>query len=788
MGARYFGAAVRRREDPRLLTGNGRFVDDIQLSGMLHAAFLRSVHPHAGVRAIRTDAAARMPGVVGIWTFDDLARWMKPMRSFETPPASLLAQVSCTLKQTPQYPLARERVRYVGEALAVVVAESRYAAEDALEGITVEYEPLPPVTDAMAGAASQALRLHADWPDNLAVALAHAVGDVAGGFRAADVVVRGRFRTQRCAGMPIEPRAVVSAYDVRADALTVWSTTQVVHLVQQSVAEALEMAPHRVRVVAADVGGGFGTKACAYAEEIVVPLIARECRRPVKWTETRREHMMGSAHGRDQLHEIEIAATGRGEVLALRDRVWVDLGAYNAWGLVLPYNAMAGLLGPYRIRNFAVEVNAIVTNKAPNAPYRGAGRPEATFAMDRILDRLAREVRMDPAEIRRRNAIPADEMPYGLGIPARDGHPLVYDSGDFPAILESALKGAAYSSFREEQADLRSRGIYRGIGISAYVEGTGRGPYEGASVRLDLSGRALVATGACSQGQGHETTLAQIAADTLDVPLDWVTVVDSDTDRLAFGIGTFASRSAVVAGNAVAAASRQVREQVLEAAATILEARAADLELKAGEVHVRGVPASAVPLSRIVRGGLPTFERPGTAAPFEATVYHHAPVGTYASAVHVAQVEVDAATGAIRLLRYVVAHDCGRVINPMIVEGQIHGGVAQGIGGALWEELVYDDAGQVLASGFMDYHLPCADELPAIETIHLEYPSPLNPLGMKGVGEGGAISPPAAIANAVEDALAPYGVEVSELPLTSYRVAELLRAAATRGTGRGSTP
>jgi len=776
MGAKYFGASVRRREDPRFLSGEGRFVEDIQLPGLLHAAFVRSPHAHARVRAIRSGAAARVPGVISILAFDDLARWMKPLPTFGSPPPGLAERVEFSLKQAPQYPLARDTVRYVGEAVAVVVAESRYIAEDALDLVEVDYEPLPPVTDAKAGGEAGAPPLHPQWGDNVAVAFTHAIGDAEGAFRAADVVVRERFRIQRYVGMPIEPRGVVASYDRRDGTLTTWNATQVVHFVQQSVAAALEMPPHKVRVIAPDVGGGFGTKACGYAEDVLIPLVARTLGRPVKWTEGRREHNMSAAHARDQLHEIEIAATRAGTILAVRDRIWLDLGAFNSWGIVLPYNTVAHLLGPYRIRNLSVEFKAVVTNKSPNAPYRGAGRPETVFAMDRIVDCLARELRMDPAELRRRNLIRADEMPYDTGMPYRDGNPLVYDSGDFPAILDSALEASGYARFRQEQERLRADGVYRGIGISAYVEGTGIGPYEGATIKLDPSGRVLVGTGACCQGQGHETSLAQIAADALGVPFDWVTVIGGDTDRIPFGIGTFASRSAVLAGNAVAAAARKVREKVVEAAAKLLEARPDDLEIDEGRVFVRGVPSSALPFARVIQASFPTYAAPGVVEPtFEATVYHHVPTVTYASAVHVAQVEVDPQTGAVTLLRYVVAHDCGHVINPMIVDGQIHGGVAQGVGGALFEEMIYDEAGQLLTSTFMEYHIPTAAELPPIETVHLEFPSPRNPLGIKGLGEGGAISPPAAIANAIEDALAPFGVRVTETPVTPPRLGRLLR-------------
>ena len=447
---------------------------------------------------------------------------------------------------------------------------------------------------------------------------------------------------------------------------------------------------------------------------------------------------------------------------------------------MLPYNTIAHLLGPHRVPNLDVECRAVVTNKIANAPYRGAGRPETVFAMDRIVDCLAHELRMDPAELRRRNYLSASDLPYELRIPYRDGNPLVYDSGDFRAALESALTTADYEAFRKDQQALRDRGIYRGIGISGYVEGTAIGPHEGATVRLDASGHAVVATGACSQGQGHETSFAQLAADALGIPLESVTVVGGDTAAIPFGIGTFASRSAVNAGTSIHEASTRVREKVIAAAAALLEAAPADIDMTDGMLSVRGAPASSVPLVRVIQAALPTFGKPGVAPPdFEATVYHHQPTVTYTSAVHVAVVDVDPETGGVKLLRYVVSHDCGTIINPAIVEGQIHGGVAQGVGGGLLEEMVYDAQGQLLSGSLMDYAIPKALDLPSIETVHLEYPSPRNPLGMKGIGEGGAISPPAAIANAVEDALAPFGVRVTRTPLIPATVRALVEAAKT---------
>ncbi len=788
MGAKYFGASVPRKEDPRLLRGEGRFVDDIKLPGMLHAAFVRSLHAHARIRAIRTDAARRLPGVAHVFTFTELDRWMKPMPLFGAIPPGLAARVVVRMRQVPQLAMCRDMVRYVGEIVAMVLAPSRALAEDACELVEVDYEPLTPVTDMLAAAEPGAPLVHAEWGDNVAVEFETGFGDIGAALRAADVSVRERFHIQRYVGMPLETRGVVARWDPRDGSLTTWNSTQVVHFVQQGLVAALELPPHKIRVVAPDVGGGFGTKANGYPEDLLIPAAAIASRRPVKWIEDRREHMMASAHARHQVHDIEIAARRDGAMLAVRDRIWLDLGAYNSWGIVLPYNTVAHLLGPHRVPNLHVECRGVVTNKTPNAPYRGAGRPETVFAMDRIVDCLARELRMDPAELRRRNYLTAADMPYELDIPYRDGNRLIYDSGDFRANLDAALVAVDYDALRRLQEELRRRGIHRGIGISGYVEGTAIGPYEGATVRMDASGRAVVATGAASQGQGHETSFAQVAADALGIPLDWVTVVGGDTAAIPFGVGTFASRSAVNAGSSIHAAALKVQEKLRAAAAALFEAAPEDIEISDGIASVRGAPDSGVLLARVIQASLPTFARPGAVSPdFEATVYHHQPTVTYTSAVHVAHVEVDTGTGAVRLLRYAVAHDCGKLINPVIVEGQIHGGVAQGVGGALLEEMVYDEQGQLLTGTFMDYLIPTAMELPAIETVHLEYPSPRNPLGIKGIGEGGAISPPAAIANAVEDALQPFGVRVTRAPLGPSVVRGLIAAAgdATRSSAGG---
>ena len=779
MSGRYVGAAVRRREDPRLLTGRAQYVDDIPVARCAHAVIVRSTHAHARLVRVHLERARRDPSVVACFAFADLADVLGPLPSAGLPPPALEARVRFQTRTAPQLPLAADRVRYAGEPVAVVVAESRAAAEDARELVDVEYDPLPVVVDAERALEAGTPLIHPAWGDNVAVAFSVRVGDPDRAFAEAPVRVGATFRVPRSAGIPLEPRGILAVPGPEDGGVAIWASTQVPHLLQRALAERLRVAAHRVRVVAPDVGGGFGTKCSVYPEDVLIPVLAARLRRPVKWIEARREHFQSATHSREQVHEAEIAASADGAVAGFRDRFVLDQGAYNPWGIVQPYNTVAHLLGPYRVRSAAFEARSVVTNKTPHAPYRGAGRPEAVFVMERMLDLLARRLGIDPADLRRRNTVRGDEMPYDTGLPYRDGHPCVYDSGDFAGALERALDAVGYDAFRRDQRLLRARGTYRGVGLAAYVEGTGIGPYESATVRVDTTGKIAVATGACSQGQGHETTFAQIAADALGVDLDDVTVAGGDTREVAAGIGTFASRSLVVAGNAVARAAQDVRQKLLRAAATLLEAAEGDVDVASGRVFVRGSPGRGLPLAALVRSSLPTLDGARVADPvFEASRVQTVPTVTFASAVHVALVEVDPETGAVTIVRYVVAPDCGRVVNPLIVEGQIHGGVAQGIGGGLGETLVYDAAGQLLSGSLSDYPLPKARDLPRIETIHLEYPSPRNPLGVKGVGEGGAIAPPAALANAIEDALAPFGVRITEGPATPGRVVALIRAAA----------
>src|SRR2546428_7531187 len=570
MGAKLFGAAVKRREDPRFLRGEGRFVDDVTLPGLLHAVFLRSPHAHARIVRIDVAAAAASPGVVRVLTFKDLERWMTPLPLFGAVPPGLAAVVKFEIRQAPQWALCRERARYVGEIVAMVVADSRAAAEDAVDLVEIDWDPLAPVVDMVRAGEPGSPLVHPEWGSNVGVGFSHSIGDADGAFARAEVSVSETFRIQRYVGMPLEGRGVVAAWDRRDGTLTTWNSTQVSHFVQQGLAAALDLPPHKIRVIAPDLGGGFGTKASGYPEDALVPIAAMALGRPVKWIENRREHMSGAAHARHQVHAISLAATRDGAILAVRDRIWLDLGAYNVCGVVRPYNTVAHLIGPHRIKNMRVDVRAVVTNKTPNAPYRGAGRPETVFAMDRIVDCLARELRIDPAEIRRRNYIRPDELPYDVGMPYRDGNSLVYDTGDFPLALEKALETAGYRQFRAEQTRLRAQGVYRGVGVSGYVEGTAIGPFEGATVKLDLAGPVIVATGAINSGQGHETSFAPIAAHALDVPLDWVTVVGGDTAAVPFGVGTFASRSAVTAGGPLAGGRPGGGAELVRAAAVLL--------------------------------------------------------------------------------------------------------------------------------------------------------------------------------------------------------------------------
>ncbi len=800
MTTRAIGARIPRNEDPRLLRGHGCFVDDVNPAGGLHGAVLRSPHAHARIVSIDTSRARALRGVELVLTAADLGEVNQP-----TP--LLIPHPHLTYPRTPR-PLAADEVRFVGEPVAFVVACDRYVAEDALAAIDVTWEPLPVVASVEAALAEGAPLVHADVPGNRAARMVQQVGDPAGALASAARVLRERLYIERSCGSPIEARGVSAEYDRRAGTLRVWVSTQAPLPIKNGLARIFGLPEFKVDVIAPDVGGGFGTKIMLfYPEEILVPFAAIRLGRPVKWTEDRREHLIAATHERGQRHDVEVAVDEDGRILAIRDRFVHDAGAYTPYGIVVPIITSTQLPGPYRFRNYAVEFDVVYTNTAMVTPYRGAGRPHGAFVMERVIGLIARELSLEPAEVRRRNFIQPHEFPWDVGLTFQDGGPTRYDSGNYPLGLELALERIGADDFRRRQADARLERRYLGLGIGCYVEGTGIGPYEGAHVRVEPSGKVYVATGLTTQGQGHQTTFAQIAADALGCDPADVTVVTGDTRKFNWGAGTFASRGLVTGGNAIGIAARKVREKALRIAAGLLEVSPDDLELAGGAVRVRGAPDTALALGalatvanpiryaygkeaseaalRLVKPREGAVLAPGEEPGLEAYGYYAPPQATFASGCHAAIVEVDIATGDVKILRYVVQHDCGTVVNPTVVEGQIHGGVAQGIGGALYERIVYDDQGQPLAATFMDFLLPTTMEIPEIEIIHTETPSPLNPLGIKGVGEAGAIPVPALIAEAVDDALAPFGVRVREMPLNPSRVLELVAEGRERDRGAG---
>ena len=771
------GEPVRRNEDARLLTGRALFVDDVRLDGMLHVAFLRSQHAHARLLSVDAAAARARAGVVAVYTAVDLGDYWRPGPLLvPPPPIPGLVFNACT-----QVPLAKDKLRHVGEPIAMVVAESRYVAEDALDDIVVETEPLPAVVDLEAALAPGAARVHEHLPSNLAAHAVQRKGDYARAKTRAHAVITRRLRYDRGASAAIENRAVVAQWDARAEELTVWDTTQAPIPIRNGLAQRLGLLESQVRVVAPFVGGGFGPKIMMfYPEEVLVPWAAMQLGHPVKWCEDRQENFFATTQERGQIHDAELAVARDGKILGVRDVFLHDTGAYDPYGLTVPINSQCTLLGPYDIPSYESEFTAVFTNKTIVTPVRGAGRQHGVFVIERLLDFAARELGLDRAEIRRRNLLAPDQFPFNNEILFQDSAPLTYDSGDYEPALDAALKVIDYHRFvREEQPRLRAAGRHVGIGVVCYVEGTGIGPYEGARVTVEPSGRVRLATGVGTQGQGHFTVFAQIVAEVLGVDVTDVHVITGDTREFHWGTGTFASRGAVVAGSACHAAAARVRDKILELASRELEAAPADLVLENGRVHVRGVPDSGVALGALALKANPLrgAVRPGTEPGLEATAYFGPDRGSTASGVHAMLVEVDPETAQVEIKRYVVVHDCGRVINPMIVDGQIQGGVAHGIGNAFYEQLVYDEEGQLLNASLMDYLLPTATDVPNVETTHRETPSPLNPLGVKGVGEAGAIPTGALFAQAVEDALAGTGLEIREIPLSPNRLFELMHAA-----------
>src|SRR6516165_6600051 len=765
MVTRYLGAPIPRNEDARLLRGQALFVDDIELPGMLHAAFLRSQVAHGRIRRIDASATLARPGVVAVYTANDLGDYWRPGPLLVPPPPI----AGLVFNQRTQVPLAKDKVRHVGEPLAIVLAESRYIAEDALADIEVELEPLPAVADLETAARENAARVHDDVAGNVAARVHQRKGDYAAAATKADHVVRRRFRYDRGASNSIETRGIVASWDARAAHLTVWDTTQAPVFLRNGLAGMLGLSERQVRVIAPFIGGAFGPKIMLfYPEEVVLPWVAIKLNRPVKWIEDRLEHFFATTHERGQIHDAEMALTRDGRILGVKDVFVYDTGAYNPYGLTIPINSQCTLLGPYAIANYDSTFTALFSNKPMVTPYRGAGRQHGVFVIERLLDIGARELGLDRTEIRRRNFIAPEAFPYNNAIIYQDFAPLEYDSGNYGPVLDKALAMIGYDDFiAREQPLLRSEGHHVGIGVVCYVEGTGIGPYEGAKVQVQANGKVSVATGIGTQGQGHYTSFAQIVADQVGVDVREVDVVTGDTDQFYWGAGTFASRGAVVAGNAVNAAAKAVREKILRLAAEHFECAEQDLVLADGQVAIAGVPGKAVRLGELALKANPMrgAVRPGTEPGLESTQYFGPPKGATASGVHAMIVEVDPETFALTIKKYVVVHDCGTVINPLILAGQVHGGVAQGIGNAFYEQLVFDEQGQLLNASLADYLLPTALDVPRME------------LGHTGAGEAGAIPVGPLFAQAIEDALAlpGRGVELLEIPLSPNRLWELTR-------------
>jgi carbon-monoxide dehydrogenase large subunit len=802
-GSSLVGSRVQRREDARLLVGGGRFLDDLGHDA-LAAAFVRSTLAHARIVDIDVTGALDIPGLVGIYTWDDLAEFdavsaagLTPSRVSE--PLPLLIPHPALTHGRTAYLLARERVNHVGEPIVMVVAADRYVAEDVAERVLVRYDPLPAVVGVAAARDGRAL-VHDDVPGNVAARLRQEVGDVESALTSSPHVLELDLDVERSASTPLEGRGVLARWDADAGELRIWSSTQTSTGVRAAVAAKLGLPLAKVHCTAPDVGGGFGVKIMhPWPEEVLVPWVARVLDRPVKWTEDRREHFISSAHERQQVQHVRVGFDDSGRVLGLDVQLWHDNGAYTPYGIIVPIVSATQLLGPYKPGAYRVEFTSLYTNTVIVTPYRGAGRPQGVYAMERTMDAIARQLGLDRALVRSRNFIQPEEMPFDQGMTFQDGRPLIYDSGDYPAALRKILDLIGWDEFEAYRASARAQGRRVGIGLACYVEGTGVGPYEGGHVQVETSGRVNVATGLTSQGQGHETILAQIVAEVLGVRLEDVHVSTGDTRRFGYAVGTFASRTAVMSGNAVAAAAAKVRRKALRIASDALKVDPEKLEIVDGVVRVRGAgegtPEKTIPLSLVAvlsnplryafdastaaatqfAGGGSDDQPPvadGEEPGLEGTGYYSPVRSTFAAGMHAAIVETDPETAEIRILRYGVVHDCGTLINPMIVEGQVHGGVAQGVAGALYERMAYDEHGQLNNASFMDFLMPYATEIPTIEIDHLETPSPLNPLGIKGAGEAGVIPGMALLASAIEDA---EGFPITRMPISPSELFDLRR-------------
>lgn len=768
MSTKFVGERIKRFEDPKLLVGKGVYVDDIHLPGMLHGAVLRSPHAKARIRGIERSRALALTGVHAVIVAADLGHANSPM--------PLLNMDRGFIHPRTHRALAIDQVRFHGEAVAFVVADSRYIAEDALDLIDVDYEVGTPVIDVVEAARHGAPVVHDDTDSNVACRTVSEHGDLARAFADAYLVIREELLPERGAAQPMETRGVVAQFDEKSGALTVWDSTQAPIPARSVLAEKLRMPEADITVIAPTVGGGFGVKVMLlYAEEVLVPFAARLLGRPVKWIEDRREHFIGSNHERLMVHHVEAAVDRDGRITALKDVFLYDSGAYCPYGPINAECCQGILPGPYKIPAIYTEYLAVYTNTPIVSPYRGAGQPHGVFVMETVVNRIAQALTLDVAEVRRRNLVRPADCPFDAGVVFQNNSPLIHQDCDYPAQLAILIEAIGYESFRAEQPELRARGIFRGVGLAFYVEGTGIAPYEGTEVCVEPTGFIRVTTGYPSQGQGHGTTMAQIVADQLSVDPGRIVFQQGDSSRFAWGGATFASRAAVIGGTATLRAAQKVKLRALELASHELEVGVDDLELYAGTVRVKG-SNRAVPLATLAAKANPIIKlEPGVEPGLRATDYFRPVGGTFSSGVHGVVVDVDVATGMVGIRRYVVVHDCGVMINPTIVEGQILGGTAQGIGGAHYEKLHFAPNGELLTTGFADYIMPSAVEIPSIEIHHLDRPSSLNPLGVKGVGEGGAIPVAAAFAGAVEDALAPFSVRVSAVPLTPPMILKLIK-------------
>lgn len=768
------GDRLVRREDLRLLRGQGQYVDDIDLPDVAHMAVVRSTQPHARILAIRCDEARAFPGVLGVFTAEDLGPVNRVWPVHLMHPA---------LRRNDMRALPIDKVRYVGEPVAVVVAESRYLAEDACDLVEIDYEPLPGSGDFRISLEMDS-KIHDNLDDNIAATVTQHVGDVEKALKDAPHILRETFRINRGGGHSMEGRAVAAKYDVSLGAYVVWDASQTPHQVRSLLAHCYGISEERIRVIAPpDVGGGFGPKAAKYPEDVIVPWLAMKLGRPVKFIEDRYEHFVSCAQEHLQEHQVEVGFSADGTLLALKDSFYHDIGAY-ASSLIVPLIAGTTVPGPYHIPNLHIEFTSVFTNKVPSGSVRGSGRPQGIYVMERIMDSIAQQLKLDPADVRFRNLIQADEFPYSVGLIFRDGSPLTYDSGNYPELLQKGLDAIDYSGQRKVQRELRKKGIYRGIGLSIALEGVGIGPFEGATVRVETSGRAIAILGAPPQGQGFETTYAQVCAEFLGMNVDDVDVITGDTDTIPYGIGTFASRVVANAGPALAQAAAEVKSKLLQTASALIEASVEDLEIANGEVRVKGMPSgiSISHIAQVANAGAPGVSLPmGAVAGLSSTSYFSPERAGYSSSVQICVIEVDVETGEIKIIDWVVGHDCGRVINPLLVEGQVYGGIAHGLSNALYEESIYSDDGVPLTTSYLNYPIPSARELPGARLYSQETLSPLNPLGAKGVGEAGTLGVPAVIAGAVEDALRPFGIRIKSCPISPSMLSDLVHESQVRG-------